>query len=204
MNQETDDNTLIAAYQSGAGEAFDILVNKYSGQAYRMAYYVTYDRQYAEDIVQRAFIKVWRAISLDAIPLSRNKFDPQKGQFKSWLLKIVKNESLDWIKKHRRELPMTALEAAEDESPISENVADEALLPSETLQNKDTADMLEKILAKMPPEYRATIRMRHTEGYSLKEIADYFDKPQNTVKSWHYRAIQMLKKELERHERSMI
>src|SRR6202521_3366757 len=77
----------------GAGlqtiEGMESLYDAYSGLAYGLALHILREQTAAEDVVQDAFLAMWRA---------RRQYDPEKGPLKSWLLMIVRNRAIDRLR----------------------------------------------------------------------------------------------------------
>ncbi len=89
--QPFDDVSLLEQIQQGNHQAFASLVNAYSTRFYRLAYRYVAQKEAAEDIVQRGFLKLWEKPS---------RFDASKGvQFTTWFSRVIINLSLDNQKK---------------------------------------------------------------------------------------------------------
>jgi RNA polymerase sigma-70 factor (ECF subfamily) len=122
----------------------------------------------AEDITQETFVKVWKNI---------NSYNP-KYAFSTWVSAIAKNTALDFLKK-KSSLPFSSFENQEllaigNSDPSVKMSVDEAL---NKLSNKD----------------RSIIGLHDEQGYTFYEIGKKMDKPMNTVKTWHRRALERLK-----------
>src|ERR687885_1957976 len=84
-----DEDLLTSVAEDRSSEAFATLYDRHSRAAYSLAYRMMGERQAAEDIVQDAFLKVWRNAS---------SYRPERGSVRTWLLSIVHNRSIDQLR----------------------------------------------------------------------------------------------------------
>jgi len=172
------------------------LVEKYTPQIYNFTRHFVGVNE-ADDITQDVFIKVWKNI---------RKFNSEKASFKTWIFSIAKNTATDFLRKSRSasggsksivfsDLARQDLAQEEDES-FSENIPDESLLPNEALQRLQDSELLNKVLEKLPIHYKTVLILHYQEEMTFDEIGKILDKPLNTVKSYHRRAILELRKML--------
>jgi RNA polymerase sigma-70 factor (ECF subfamily) len=150
-----------------AGHASDVeaLFRAHWRPALRAAYLVVHDAAAAEDIAQEAFLAAVRRLHL---------FD-RRRPFGPWLHRIVVNRAIDWTRSRqlRAETSLVETEVWDDERDVSD----------ETLA----------ALARLTPEHRAVIVLRHLLGYSPGEIAELLDLPRGTVNSRLRRGLDTLK-----------
>ena len=179
MADKTDEE-IIELYKSGEKEAFKFLINRYTPPLFNFALRLT-NKNDAPDMVQDIFIKAWKNIK---------KFDSKKASFKTWIFTIAKNTITDFLRKKRSIL------FTEVEESFSENIPDENLLPDEALQKLEDVETLNKILEKLHPNYREVLILHYQEELTFEEIGHILNKPLNTVKSYHRRAIIELRKML--------
>lgn len=179
MNLE--DNKLVRKFLEGDEGAFSQLVKKYLKPVYNFLYYFTRNRSELDDLAQVTFIKVWKNL---------RKFD-RKKKFKTWIFAIAKNTAYDFFQK-KKTIPFSNFTDEEGNNKL-ENISDESILPDEILDRKNIAQELEKKLAEIPKYYRIILTLHYKEDFSLQEIAEILDKPYNTIKSGHQRALIKLK-----------
>jgi RNA polymerase sigma-70 factor (ECF subfamily) len=121
----------------------------------------------AEDVVQEAFVSLWRQAP---------RFDPERGQVRSWLLTIVHHKAVDAVRRrsgrNERALP---------EGP-EEFVATRGR-PEELTEWAMEAEAVREALRQVPEEQRAAIEMAYFEGLTHVEIAERTNVPLGTVKS---------------------
>ncbi|MDZ4716292.1 MAG: sigma-70 family RNA polymerase sigma factor [Cytophagales bacterium] len=138
------------------------------------------DRMEAEDVLVTSFLKVFdRIVQFKAT-----------GSFEGWIRKIVVNESLTFLRKHKNMYLETDLEAAEKEIEIQ--AASHAL----------EADDLLKLVAELPTGYRIVFNLYAVEGYSHKEIAEQIGITEGTSKSQLSRARSLLQSKIAMMERN--
>ena len=109
---------VIQRWRSGDIEAFEVLFRQYYKLVFKTAYLITGSKEDAEDVLQEAFIAMWK---------SRETFDPNKGKLTTWLCRITVNQckgrkrskkagviSLDEAKNDGFDLPDTSAQLPED------------------------------------------------------------------------------------------
>src|SRR5690349_7484005 len=151
---------------------FRNVVMPYINDAYRLAHWLTGNRTDAEDVVQDASLRAFRAIREFA-----------GGSARSWLLSIVRNTAYTWLRKHRPTTVVTVedLEAAELESAKPGDVNGET--PEAALIAKVDAERLRAAIAGLPTPFRDTLVLRDLEGLDYREIAEATEVPIGTVMS---------------------
>ena len=149
------------------------------------------DRELAEDLSQDAFIKVLNHI---------DRYSPE-FKFSSWLFKIANNVAIDHLR--RRRIDTISMDGSPHASTAAEVESSALQLESEQesaldeMEAKELGSAIEIAIAKLRPEYRACIMLRHVEGRSYEEIAATLDLPLGTVKTYIHRARHQLRDALE-------
>lgn len=185
------DADVVRLAQQGRELAFRELVRRYERPVFSLVFRMVRDRETAEDLAQDAFVKVLNHI---------DKYSPE-FKFSSWLFKIANNVAIDHLR--RRRLDTISMDGSPHASTASEVEATTLNLESEQesaldeLEAKELGSAIEQAIAKLRPEYRACIMLRHVEGRSYEEIAATLDLPLGTVKTYIHRARHELRKELE-------
>ncbi|HAQ02494.1 hypothetical protein A2467_02885 [Candidatus Nomurabacteria bacterium RIFOXYC2_FULL_36_8] len=176
------DHILIKKYLDGNQASLKMLIDRYTSSIYNFSSrFVGYEQ--AKDTTQEVFIKVWKNLK---------NFDENKSQFKTWIFTIARNSITDYLRK-KKSIPFSFLN---DEELIEENVLDEEILPDEVYQKLQDKEMLIKVLDETPVQYREVLILRYQEDMTFKEIGEVMDKPLNTVKSYHQRALVLLHQKL--------
>jgi RNA polymerase sigma-70 factor, ECF subfamily len=164
-----DEASLIRAAKGGSADAVEALVRRHWDGAHRAAFLIVHDAAAAEDIAQEAILAAVRNI---------DEFD-RRRPFRPWLHRIVVNRSLDWLRKRRHEVHVDKLPAGETAEPGLPGAAMTAL-------------------ARLEPELRALIVMRHVHGYRSAELASMLGIPAATVRTRLARALDRLELLLEK------
>jgi RNA polymerase sigma-70 factor, ECF subfamily len=185
------DADVVVLAQEGKEEAFREIVRRYERPVFSLVFRMVRDREVAEDLAQETFIKVL------------NHIDKYRPEFKlsSWLFKIANNVAIDHLR--RRQLDTVSMEgsrhavsAAEVEA-TSFDVAARQETALEELESRELGSAIERAIARLRPEYRACIMLRHVEGRSYEEIAATLDLPLGTVKTYIHRARHELREALQ-------
>jgi RNA polymerase sigma-70 factor (ECF subfamily) len=132
------------------------------------------------------------------------KFNPKKSyfakirneqgkSFRTWIFSIAKNTSIDALRK-KRSIPFSEFENEDGKNIFIETLTDHGLLPDELYQRADMMNELNLAVAKLPSEYRLIEQLHCIEQLTFKEISQILNKPLNTLKSQHRRALIRLKK----------
>ena len=182
---DTTDKELIASCHEGDDQAFEELMRRYLQAVWYFA------RQYArleadtEDIVQDTFFKVWKNLK---------KFDSAKP-FRPWLYTIARNTALDYLKK-KRAFSFSDMDPEDSELSFEDTLESAEPTPVEVFEQKADRALLDEVLNILHPEHRAVMIMHYQDGLTFEEIAAVVNKPMNTVKSWHRRALGKLNKQI--------
>ncbi len=131
-------------------------------------------RELAEEVVQEAYVKIWR---------NAHRYDPGLGPPKAWLYAIVRNQALNVLRDGRREDLV-------DEMPEDMGSAIEAYQAIERLPD---ASALRRCLEGLEPRRRTSLVMAYVDGFSHGEIAGRLAVPLGTVKAWIRRSLVALK-----------
>lgn len=179
MGEREADSLLVERVQAGDREAFGLLVAKYQRKLLRLVMRLVRDPAEAEDVVQEAFIKAYRAL-----PSFRGE-----SAFYTWLYRIGVNAAKNWLMAHGRRMPLMS-EVGDEEV---EGIEDSVLLRDETtpegvLMSRQIADVVHAAMEALPEDLRMAISLREIEGLSYEEIAEVMNCPIGTVRSRIFRA----------------
>jgi RNA polymerase sigma-70 factor, ECF subfamily len=160
------DEDLISLVEAADAEAFATLYDRHSRAAFSLAYRMMGERQASEDLMQDAFLKVWR---------SAKSYRAERGSVRTWILSIVHNRGIDQIRSHAsRRRTQDKIEASAPRSQPSEGFA-------ETLRNSQR-DQVREALDTLPPEQLKILELAYFSGYTHVEISDLLRLPLGTVK----------------------
>ena len=151
---------------------FNRLLMPHLGGAYSLARWITGNGADAEDVVQEASLRAFRAVSRVADDSARQ-----------WLLTIVRNTAYSWLRKNRPTAVITVedLEAVECEHAKPSDPNGET--PEAALIAKADAEQLRAAIAALPAPFRETLVLRDIEGLDYREIAEVTGMPIGTVMS---------------------
>jgi RNA polymerase sigma-70 factor, ECF subfamily len=157
-----DDATLLALVRRGDEHAMSVIYDRYSRVVYSVALRVLRDPASAEEILQEVFLHVWR---------TPERFVAVRGSFGAWLTVIVRNRSIDAL---RRKKPIDTI----DELSLTSHYD----LASEAERNT-MAELARAVIVKLPPDQRKTLEMAFFDGLTHTEIAEMTADPPGTVKT---------------------
>ena len=181
---ERTDEVLITALAARELSALDALYDRYHKVAFSMAYRVLGDRGTAEDVVQDAFLSVWR---------QAKSFRPERGSARTWLMSIVHHRSIDKLRSHANAPNFIPIDEVQDRE--SEHAGTWKIVWS-----KLTGDAVRGALARLPTEQRKSIELAFFSGYTHVEIAGLMNVPLGTVKGRMRMGLQKLKALLDQPE----
>jgi RNA polymerase sigma-70 factor, ECF subfamily len=161
------DEELMELVQEGEVRAFEVIFDRHASVAFSLAYRMCGRRAMAEDIVQEAFVSLWR---------SSAGYDPARGSVRAWMLSVVRNRAIDAF---RRE----AAKATSDleQSGVAERIPALELTDRE-VERRDDARQVRVALNGLPPDQRQVIELAYFGGFSHTQIAEMLKLPAGTVK----------------------
>lgn len=171
-----DDHNIMAQIAVGKKEAFHILVKRYTQKALFFANKILYNQSDAEDVVQEAFIKVWREAP---------NWQP-KAAFSTWFYKVLYHLCIDVIRKRKPE-----------ENEVLDSIADEKLLPESQLQFEDMKILMNDFIKSLPEQQRVALALCYYQEYTAQQAADIMGVSLTAVEALLFRARRNLHKKLE-------
>jgi RNA polymerase sigma-70 factor (ECF subfamily) len=181
------DQLLVERVQRGDKKAFELLVIKYQRKLMRLVSRLVRDQAEAEDVVQEAFIKAYRAL-----PQFRGD-----SAFYTWLYRIGINTAKNYLVTQGRRAP-TSTEADVEEAETFDDGdrLRDINTPESLLATKQIAQTLNAAMDELPEELRMAITLREIEGLSYDEIAESMGCPIGTVRSRIFRAREAISEKL--------
>jgi RNA polymerase sigma-70 factor (ECF subfamily) len=176
------DQEVVTRARKGEEGAYRELVRRYERPVFSLIFRMVRNRELAEDLSQETFIKVLNAL---------DSYRPEY-KFSSWVFKIANNAAIDHLR--RRELDTLSLEGSPHaETPqaveaTALQIGERGETALEEVENKELGGEIERAIAKLRPEYRTCILLRHVEGRAYEEIAEILNLPLGTVKTYIHRA----------------
>jgi RNA polymerase sigma-70 factor (ECF subfamily) len=186
--QTLTDPELVGLAQDGNSEAFGELVNRYQNKIYRLARRLTDNQEDAEDVLQEAFIRAFRAIGgfMGA------------SKFSTWLFRITVN--LAAMKRRAQRYNVESLDdpISTKDGEIKREIRDVGIDPLAALIVKEVRENLDKAISDLSPTNRAVFVLRHIEGLSTEETREVLNISIPAVKSRLHRTRFVLQEKLMR------
>lgn len=184
---EATDEALCARVAEGDEQAFDMLVSRYQGRAYRLAWSILRDAEDARDVSQEAFVTLYRSASTFR----------GRSRFSTWFYRILVNQCLDhrrragwWRRLVDRDSP------GEDEPSITERQAAPASDPAGDIDKERMMARLWSAVDGLAPRQRAALLLHVQEELPVADIAAILECSEATVRVHLHRAVRALKKTL--------
>src|SRR5256885_2825583 len=163
--RELADEELMQVMRRGDAQAFEVVYERHSGAAFSLAYRMTGKRVTAEEVVQEAFLALWRANA---------RYDRARGSVRTWILGIVHNRAIDALRRgmvHDRR--RASDEGLEERFEARERTDVEAA-------RHDEAREVRSALQGLPPEQLKGIQLADFGGFTQSEIAEMLETPIGT------------------------
>jgi len=157
----------MALVQAGNADAFEVVYDRHCNAAFSLAYRMCGRRASAEDVLQDAFLVLWR---------SGSQYDRARGSVRNWILRIVHNRAIDALRRGVvRERHLLHEEGAVERVPGSEDTERRAL-------DREQAHEVRDALEDLPAEQSRVIELAYFGGFTHTEIASMLQMPVGTVK----------------------
>jgi len=161
------DDDLIGHVREGEALAFEVIFDRHAAAAFSLAYRMCGRRSLAEDVVQEAFVSLWRT----GMPYERSR-----GSVRAWVLGVVRNKAVDAF---RRETVRTGRDVHDETA--AEQIPGRERTDAE-VERRDDARRLRGALQGLPSEQRHVIELAYFGGFTQNQIADLLELPAGTVK----------------------
>lgn len=178
-NQDSAIEKFVILAQNGEQEAFGKIYDLLVDQIYRYVYYRVQGED-VEDIVETVFLKTWENIK---------QYKAQKKSFSAWVFRIAHNLVVD----HYRAFKDRVYEQLDPELPDHSRQHN----PIKMAQANFNNDVLKRALSKMKKQYRDIILYKFINELSNSEIAEILGKSEGSLRILQFRALKILKQELE-------
>jgi RNA polymerase sigma-70 factor, ECF subfamily len=175
------DEEVMPLVQAGDPRAFELLYDRHGGAAFSLAYRMVGRKSLAEDVVQEAFLSIWR---------SRLRYDQTRGSVRTWVLGIVHNRGVDSLRRstvhdRRRE----TLDGVEERFEARERTDVE-------VARREEARSVRGALETLPAEQRRTIELAYFGGFTHNQIAELLGEPIGTVKGRMRLGLEKMRREM--------
>jgi RNA polymerase sigma-70 factor (ECF subfamily) len=164
--RDCSDAVLVVAISRYRQDALAEAYRRHAGAVFALARRLLIDVTLAEEIVQEVFLRIWN---------QPEKFDPERGTLRSYLLAQCHGRSVDLLRSEtsrRRREERDARRTAEEGYDLEHEVVDLAV-----------AERVKEALTTLPDVEREAIALAYFGGHTYREVADLLDQPEGTVKS---------------------
>jgi len=161
-------------------DAFAIILERHADAAFSLAYRILGSREGAEDVIQEAFLALWR----------HRGYDRSRGSVRTWVLSIVHHRAIDALRRRGTRL---AQGVDADELLRNQPAAERT---DETVALRERAAKVRSALDVLPEEQRRVVELAYFGGFTHAEIASLSELPIGTVKGRMRLALQKLRIEL--------
>ncbi len=188
--QGVPDSVLLEQALAGDQCAFDTLVRRYHHLLVSYIHAFMKDSEQAYDVLQHVFLKLYISLPILVTNVS----------LKGWLFQVARNRCLDElrIRYRRKEIPFSTLEWKYQEEELSpmEAITDPEPLPEKVAESIELHCLLQQAMLSLPTKFRSIVNLRCFRQLSYSEIGSMLEMPESTVKTYFYRSLPLLRREL--------
>ena len=163
---------LLASVAKGDEAAFERLYEATRAKLFGVVLRILRRQDLAEVVIQEAYVKIWN---------SAGQFNPGMASPITWMVSIARNRAIDVVRKRS--------ETSIEEEPAAMEVASDT---PEPLARREMTEELKRILecvGQLDPERQKLVLLAYYNGWSREQLAEKFDTPLNTVKTWLRRSM---------------
>lgn len=151
----------------GDARAFEVVFDRHADAAFSLAYRMCGQHAMAEDVVQEAFLSIWR---------SGARYDRARGSVRTWILGVVRHRAIDGFRGN-------VVRSGRD--VYDNSIAERMVAPEQTereVERRSEAEQVRSALGELPVDQRRVIELAYFGGFSHREIAEMLELPSGTVK----------------------
>ena len=161
------DEDLMQLVQRAEAAAFEVVYDRHAGAAFSLAYRMCGARQLAEEVVQEAFLSIWR---------SGARYDRRRGSVRTWILGITHHRAIDTLRRG----------VVQDRHRASDEGIEERFESSDRtdleVARREEMHEVRGALDGLPDDQRRAIELAYYGGFTQSEIAEMLSVPIGTVK----------------------
>jgi RNA polymerase sigma-70 factor (ECF subfamily) len=173
MLTQMDDEDLMAQFQAGTVEAYDILVSRYREPLTHYIYRFLGDMKECEDLLQETFLRVYR---------NRHSYR-RIARFSTWLYTIAGNLARSEYRKRKQRRLYSIQSVNRDDEAYEVEIPDETFSPDRHTESTIQDRYIQRALRQIPEEFREVVVLRDVQQLAYEEIALITGLPMGTVKS---------------------
>jgi len=185
------DHELAARAAAGDGQAFTLIMRRHNRLLFRTARSILKSDVDAEDALQEAYLRAWRAI--DGFR--------SEAKLATWLARIVINESLARLRRGRgaQVIPLDNTTAELDHDAMEDRMEDDPdQQPERVAMRGELRRLMEACIDRLPEAFRTVFILRAVEEMSVEDVAVALDLPEATVRTRLFRARSLMREGLSR------
>lgn len=163
---------LLASVAKGDEAAFERLYGATRAKLFGVVLRILRRQDLAEEVIQEAYVKIWN---------NAGQFNPGMASPITWMVSIARNRAIDVVRKRG--------ETSIEEEPAAMEVASDTPDP---LARREMTEELKRILecvGQLDPERQKLVLLAYYNGWSREQLAEKFNTPLNTVKTWLRRSM---------------
>lgn len=164
---KNDGIRLVSALKNGDEAAFGELYDRYSGALLGVIVSITGDGESARDVLQEAFVKVWKNI---------HRYDETKGRLFTWLLNIARNTAIDYLRNSETRISKGKLSSDRKTESAMESKLGVAYMNIDIIG-------LREVVGRLTEEQRIVLERAYFGGLTREDIAEELSLPVGTVKT---------------------
>ena len=176
-SEKAEYENLLGAVARQDRNAFRALYDTASPKLYATILRIVRNRSSADEILQDVFLRIWQ---------KADSFAPDAGPARAWMNSIARNRAIDVL---RQKSFVLADNGGENEVALYERIAEDRDREADVVDNAS----LRRCLATIEEPARSCILLAYYEGYSREELAQRYDRPVNTIKTWLHRSVAALR-----------
>ena len=165
------DEQLIAKFQQGDVQAFDILVRRYKDQLLNFVYRFVGNRTDSEDLVQETFLRVYK----------NKHYYKEIAKFSTWVYTIAGNLAKTELRRRKRHKLFSVSNFVNEERDY--DIPDRERTPDMQVDGSIKEQFIQNAIDKLPPKFKEVIILRDIQGFAYEEISQILNIPLGTVKS---------------------
>lgn len=166
--------------------ALSILYDRYASLIYSFALKSQKEESFAKDILQKVFLRLWT---------TQSNYNPDKGQFTSWILTITRNITIDEIRNQLRERDRTEHFETEKLERIPDNTA---ISPEDAVIQDSLVTQIRTAYQHLSEKQILLLEHFYWQGYSLNELASKYNQPLGTIKNRLHQTLKILRRHLKK------
>lgn len=186
-SEDATEAQLIWRSASGDGAAFAAIMRRHNQLLFRTARSIVGNDAEAEDVVQEAYLRAWRAL-----PSYRSE-----SKLSTWLVRITTNEALGRLRRKSAQVIPLEVAMISSEPETQAALTDEpGRGPEQSMMRVQMRKLMEARIDLLPEAFRTVFMLRAIEEMSVEEVALALEIPEATVRTRFFRARSLLRESL--------